>query len=75
VSRVAKNDLVKRRAIISMMHVLLDHSVLERATGNVSFPYRTVSRAAQAVVEGFYHAEIDRRLTTDNVLQIWARRS
>lgn len=74
VSRVSKGTVTKHRAIVTMMHRLLEHSEWGPRTGDVIFPFRTVGAAAEAVTRGFFHAGIDGRLTAENVEQIWVRR-
>ena len=68
VSRVSKTTNVKHRAIILMMDRLLEWS-----TDDFVFPYDSKRKAAEAVVSGFFEAEIDTRLTAENVEQIWDR--
>jgi hypothetical protein len=68
VSRVDKGTSVKHLAISLMMENLLDHT-----DDDGSFPYGSKRRAAEAVVEGFYKAGINIKLTAENVERIWER--
>jgi hypothetical protein len=68
VGRAAKATTVEHFAIVMMMNRLRDYSAEDG-----SFPYSSKRKAADAVVEGFYVAGIDRRLKPENVGKIYER--
>lgn len=73
VSRESKKTAAKHRAIVLMMGRLLEYSELD-AKGQAIFRYQSKRQAIDAVIDAFYQARIDTKLTARNVDQIWRRR-
>lgn len=73
-SRIAKGDRIKHQAIVLMMQRLLTWTVTDPATGTLVFPWPTTHAAATDVVTAFAAADIDARLTTDNVEKVFEER-
>lgn len=71
VERRSKTVSAKQLAIAWMFENIQEFE--EETRGAFIRPYASKGKAAEAVVEGFYEAGLDKRLTTDSIDQLFSR--